>query len=121
MSLRLTLPIVATLLIIGGGCSSGVDPSERIPDSLLTAVLTNVYAATSQAQLDGTDPGAARQKALEAFGLDTIALRNTLDYFAENPDSGAVAYQAALDSLISIQRELHRPAEIDSLRSTSTD
>ena len=107
--------IVGSILLGTTGCGDHSRTSEGVPDSLLVDVIVEVFAATARAELDGTDSGVARQEALARFGLDTAALSQTLKVLAEDPDSAAVVYQRALDSLVVIQRNLRSPPVLDSL------
>lgn len=113
-------PVVAVLIlagvtVAGTGCGDRSGARRDIPDSLLVGVLVDVYSATARAHLEGTDPKVARAEAVARFGLDTLSLNRTLDYFAENPDSAAPVYQRALDSLIVHRRNLRSAPDLDSL------
>jgi len=107
--------IVGAIVLGAIGCGSPAQTSGGVPDSLLVGVIVEVFSATARAELNGTDPGIARQEALAKFGLDTMALSQTLKVLAEDPDSAAVVYQRALDSLVVIQRGLRSVPELDSL------
>lgn len=108
--------LLVVLMSSGIGCTSDVDSQSGIPDSLLVDVLVHVYSAAARAKLQGTDIDLARIEALEKFHLDTTGLNRTLDHLAAHPDSAALVYQRALDSLIVIQRELRAASDIDSLQ-----
>jgi hypothetical protein len=111
---RAWIPVL-TLVALVAACGDNAANRERIPDSLLVDVLVEVYTATAKAHLEGTDPELARVEAIRQFGIDTVVLNRTIDYLAENPDSAAVVYKRALDSLIVEQRELRSIPVRDSL------
>jgi len=115
MKATLSAAVLGAILLGATGCDDRAQTSGGVPDSLLVDVIVEVFAATARAELNGADPGSARQEALSKFGLDTAVFRQTLRVLAEDPDSAAVVYQRALDSLVVIQRNLRAVPELDSL------
>lgn len=87
-------------LLLAMGCSSGEPAAPALPDSAFVGVLVDVHLADARAAHTGEPADSLRAAALDRHGLDTLAFRRALAYYAEHPDAYAPIYDEALDRLL---------------------
>lgn len=87
-------------LLLTAGCSPG-DPAAPPPaDSTFVDVLVDLHLAHARAGYTGEPSDSLRIAALERHGLDTLAFRRALAYYAAHPEAYLPLYDEALDRLL---------------------
>lgn len=87
-------------LLLAVGCAPGEPAAPDLPDSAFVDALVDVHLADARAGRTGEPADSLRQAALVGHGLDTLAFRRALAYYAAHPDAYAPLYDEALDRLL---------------------
>ena len=95
------LALVAVFLV---GCGTDSPSAPDLTDSLMVDVLVEVHLADARASQTGEPRDSLRAAALAAFGTDTVAFHDALDYYAHHPEAYQPLYDRALDRLLNEQR-----------------
>ena len=98
---RLALALAA---LCAGGCGTESPAAPELGDSLMVDVLIEMHLADARASQTGESRDSLRAAALAAFGTDTSAFHDALDYYARHPDAYQPLYDRALDRLLNEQR-----------------
>ncbi|MEM1042524.1 MAG: DUF4296 domain-containing protein [Bacteroidota bacterium] len=85
-------------------CGAEQPTAPSLSDSLMVDVLVEVHLADARAAHTGESRDSLRAAALAPFGLDTLAFRQALDYYAQHPGLYAPVYTRALDQVIRERR-----------------
>ncbi len=98
MRLRSNIGLLLLLLSLQG-CILRSSPPREVPDSTVIRLLIELQLAGARAELRGDVPPAFRDSLLNAYGVDSIAFRQLMAYYASHPDEAQALYNHVLDSL----------------------
>jgi uncharacterized protein DUF4296 len=84
------------------GCAEPVERDPVLDDSTLVTVLADLHLADARARLPDSEPG-LRDSVLAFHGVDSVALRTTLEGLIENPDDLVALYSRVLDRLNAVR------------------
>ena len=90
------LAATVVFLVPQMGCTSAID-EPQIADSTAVALLGELHIARARSEIYGSDLQAAIDSLYGAFGLDSAAYNQLLDYYAERPETYATIYAGVLD------------------------
>ena len=95
---------LALVAVLVAGCGTESPSAPEFTDSLMVDVLVEIHLADARASHTGEPRDSLRAAALAAFGTDTTAFHDALDYYARHPEAYQPLYERALDRLLNEQR-----------------
>jgi len=98
-------------LLLAAACAPGEPAAPNLPDSAFVNALVDLHLADARAGHTGEPAESLRAAALARHGLDTLALRRALEYYAAHPEAYLPLYDEALDRLLRAEPPLDPAAK----------
>ena len=97
--------LASCMLMACVGCSGEETSLEDVVvDSLHAEVLIDLHLADARAEVTGEPRDSLRQLALAARELDSLALEEIFDRYAQNPEEAVAIYEHATEHLVNERR-----------------